>query len=319
MPGPALAVPPGMRVDEPVARELEEVAFLLEQQGANPWRVRAYRRAANVVRRLDRPLGELFAAEGAAGLMRLPGIGEGLALALSGRIRDGRLALLERLRGDADPIAQLVRVAGIGPRLAERIHDALGISSLEQLAAAARDGRLEGVRGIGPRRAAMIASGTSTALGRRARTDSRAPGVPVAEVLDVDREYRSCAAAGTLPRIAPRRYNPSGEAWLSVLHTTRGDRDYTALYSNSARAHRMGTTRDWVVVYFHDGPGPEDQRTVITHRSGPLAGRRVVAGHLGECLEHYARGGDDSAARAETPSAVGPIAVGERARVAPQA
>ncbi len=308
-----------MRANEPVALELEEVALLLEQQGANPWRVRAYRRAADVVRRLDRPLDELFAAEGAAGLMRLPGIGEGLALALSGRIRDGRLALLERLRGDADPIAQLVRVAGIGPRLAERIHDALGISTLEQLAAAARDGRLEGVRGIGPRRAAMIASGTSRGSGRPARSAEGPPGVPVAEVLDVDREYRSCAAAGTLPRIAPRRYNPSGEAWLSVLHTTRGDRHYTALYSNSARAHRMGMTRDWVVVYFHDGPGPEDQRTVITHRAGPLAGRRVVAGHVGECLAYYAQGGDDSAARAETPSVVEPALVRELVGAAPQA
>jgi hypothetical protein len=56
------------------------------------------------------------------------------------------------------------------------------------------------------------------------------------ELLDVDREYREKAAAGTLRLIAPRRFNPTGEAWLPVLHTRRGQRRYTALFSNTARS-----------------------------------------------------------------------------------
>ena len=56
----------------------------------------------------------------------------------------------------------------------------------------------------------------------------------------MDREYREQADAGKLPRIAPRRFNPSRAAWLPVLHTRRGQRAYTALFSNTARAHRAG-------------------------------------------------------------------------------
>ena len=85
----------------------------------------------------------------------------------------------------------------------------------------------------------------------------------VMELLDVDREYRARSAAGELQLIRPRRFNPTGEAWLPVLHTRRGPRRYTALYSNTARAHRAGKTRDWVVLYSDDGTR-EEQYTVIT-------------------------------------------------------
>jgi putative hydrolase len=67
-----------------------------------------------------------------------------------------------------------------------------------------------------------------------------------------------------------------------VLHTQRGARHYTALFSNTPRAHRLGTTRDWVVVYL-DGP-QEGQWTVVTARGGPLAGERVVRGREAACL-----------------------------------
>jgi putative hydrolase len=104
----------------------------------------------------------------------------------------------------------------------------------------------------------------------------------VSELLDVDREYREKAAAGQLQRLAPRRFNPSAEAWLPILHTRRGSRRYTALFSNTARAHRAGKTRDWVVLYGDDGGG-EHRSTVITAGYGPLTGRRVVAGREEEC------------------------------------
>jgi hypothetical protein len=108
---------------------------------------------------------------------------------------------------------------------------------------------------------------------------------PVAELLDVDREYRERAAAGRLRLIAPRRFNPGAEAWLPVLHTRRGARHYTALFSNTARAHRAQKTRDWVVLYSDDGAG-ERQNTVITATRGALRGRRVVAGREQECAAH---------------------------------
>ena len=66
---------------------------------------------------------------------------------------------------------------------------------------------------------------------------------PVAELLDVDRQYHLAAAAGTLRRITPHRFNPSHAAWLPVLHTGRGGRHYAALFSNTARAHQQRNIR----------------------------------------------------------------------------
>ena len=110
----------------------------------------------------------------------------------------------------------------------------------------------------------------------------------VAVLLDVDAEYRRRSARGELARIAPRRFNPSGEAWLPVLHTERGEWHFTALYSNTARAHELGRTRDWVVVYFYDHDHHESQCTVVTEQSGPLRGKRVVRGREQECRTFHA-------------------------------
>jgi hypothetical protein len=106
-------------------------------------------------------------------------------------------------------------------------------------------------------------------------------------LLDVDREYREKAESGGLPTIAPRRFNPEGRAWLPVLHTSRDEWHFTALFSNTARAHELKRTLDWVVLYFYDHQHVEKQRTVVTESRGPLAGRRVVRGREAECRAHY--------------------------------
>jgi hypothetical protein len=112
---------------------------------------------------------------------------------------------------------------------------------------------------------------------------------PLEAVLDVDREYRTKAQAGQLPRITPRRFNPQGKAWLPVLHVRRGSWHFTALYSNTARAHELGREHDWVVMYFYDGDHNERQCTVVTETRGPLVGRRVVRGRERECRDWYER------------------------------
>jgi len=121
-----------------------------------------------------------------------------------------------------------------------------------------------------------------------ARAPLAAGAVPdVAALLDVDREYRKKAAAGSLRTIAPKRFNPSGEAWLPVLHAQRGEWHFTALFSNTARAHELGRTRDWVVMYYYDGDHVEGQCTVVTETRGALAGQRVVRGREEECRAQY--------------------------------
>jgi DNA polymerase/3'-5' exonuclease PolX len=181
-----------------IARRLEEVAWLLNEQGANPYRVQAYRRAAETLRRLAQSVTEILQREGAESLRRLPGIGESLARSIREVVLTGRLPILDRLRGESDPMSLFVSVPGIGPVLAERLHHDLGIDTLEELEAAAHDGCL----------------------------------------------------------------------------------------TNTARAHQLGKTHDWAVLYYDGGRG-ERQCTVITSQRGPLAGKRIVRSREGECALYY--------------------------------
>ena len=273
--------------NQAIAAQLERVADLLEEQRANQYRVQAWRNGAATIRGLDRPAAELLESEGIEGLDRLPGIGASLARAVRELVDTGSLATLERLQGQADPISVLASVPGVGDALAARAHTALAIGTLEELEAAAHDGRLAKVPGFGAKRIAGIRDALASRLSARRR--ARKPFVPwpaVSELLDVDREYREKADAKQLPTIAPRRFNPEGESWLPVLHTNRDDRHYTALYSNTALAHRLHRTHDWVVLYY-DGEDGEHQVTVVTEARGALAGRRVVRGREAECKAHY--------------------------------
>jgi putative hydrolase len=106
--------------------------------------------------------------------------------------------------------------------------------------------------------------------------------------LDIDEEYRRLARTGKLPRIAPRRFNPTQEAWLPVLHTWRGERHYTALFSNTARAHEQDAIRDWVIIY-RDDDHNHGRWTAITAHFGPLHGRRIIRGREMECEQFYAK------------------------------
>jgi hypothetical protein len=276
-----------MTLNSQIAQRLEEVASLLEVQGANPYRVDAYRRAAATVRSLREPLSVLLDREGLEGLLRLPAIGDRLGLTIRDMILTGRFPMLEHLRGEVDHVHLLQSVPGIGRIQAERLHHDLGIDTLEELEAAAHDGRLADIAAIGPKRIAGIVASLAARLGRVRGERGPAPfEAPVEELLDVDREYRDAVQANRLPTIAPRRFNPTGEAWLPILHTERGDRHYTAMYSNTARAHQLGRNRDWVILY-HDGAGHGRQYTVITSRYGALSGKRIVRGREAECQTHY--------------------------------
>jgi putative hydrolase len=112
-------------------------------------------------------------------------------------------------------------------------------------------------------------------------------GPNVEVLLAIDREYREKAKSGALQLIAPRRLNPDGKVWLPVLHTRYGPWRFTALFSNTERAHEMRRTQDWVVVYFSSNDGDEGQCTVVTERRGSQTGRRVVRGREPECASYY--------------------------------
>lgn len=276
-----------------VAGRLEEIAELLEAQDANAFRVRAYRNAAKTLRRLDRQIHEIVVDEGLPGLIRLRGIGRSLAHSIDQLTRTGRLSLLDRLRGEDAAERMFATVPNIGPKMAGRIHEHLGIETLGELQIAANDGRLAAVPGMGAKRVRGVRESLAGRFRRgdfRENFKKRPPfdEPPIAELLDIDRQYRHMDQLDRLPKIAPRHFNPTGQAWLPILHTGRADRHYTALYSNTARAHELGTTHDWVVIYRDDDDG-HGQWTVITAGYGKLRGQRIVRGREAACGEHYER------------------------------
>jgi DNA polymerase (family X) len=276
--------------NEEIAGTFETIADLLEAQAANPYRVRAYRQAAGTLRSLPEPAATILERKGVEGLRELPTIGESLSRSIGQLVGSGTIALLERLQGETNPTRVLATVPGIGPVLAKRIYEALGIETLAELEAAAYDGRLDTVPGFGRKRIRAVRETLAGRLRHRQRPAVRprrpANQPPVSELLEVDQEYRQGAKSKKLPRIAPRRYNPTREAWLPVLHTVRGDAHYTALFSNTARAHELDATHDWVVIYRDDQNG-DGQWTVVTARFGPLQGKRVVRGREEETAAYY--------------------------------
>ncbi len=275
------------------ASRLERIAELLEAQNANPFRVRAYRQAADTLRSLHLPLTDILQDQGVAGLTKLPNIGDSLARALEQLVTTGKTSLLTQLEDSTEPARVLETVPGIGPKLATRIHEQLGIETLFDLEQAAYDGRLADVPGFGMDRLRAVRESLAGRLHRRTPVvvNARQPkagedNAPIADLLDIDSEYRRKAEQDRLPRIAPKRFNPENKAWLPVLNTTRNGVSYTALFSNTQRAHEMNATNDWVVIYRDDSAGA-GQWTVVTMRTGPLAGRRAVRGREAECLMHY--------------------------------
>ena len=128
-------------------------------------------------------------------------------------------------------------------------------------------------------------------LGRpRSRTS---PSVKVQQVDFAAGCRRRILAVNTgwqVANIAPKRLNPHGTPWWPpVLHTRGGKRHFAALYSNSPRAHELGRTEDWVVIYSYDEHHRETQQTVVTENRGTLVGKPAARGREPECLALYAR------------------------------
>src|SRR5512145_181697 len=141
-----------MNKNKEIASKLREIADLLEQQKANPFRVSAYVSAARTIETLPEPIEDLLQRKGFSALLELPGIGEGIARSINEYVMTGRMSRLESLQTGHDPIALFEQIPGIGPRSAHRIIETLHIDTLEALELAAHNGRLKTVPGFGSKK-----------------------------------------------------------------------------------------------------------------------------------------------------------------------
>jgi DNA polymerase (family 10) len=138
-----------------IAGTLDLVADLLEVEGANPFRVRAYRNAARIVNGLSRGVTVLL--EKGEKLADLPGIGEDLAGKIQEIAQTGKLRLLEEIERRTSPsLVELLKLPGLGPKRVRVLRDKLGVNTAKDLAHALAQGRLAGVAGFGAKLQQML-------------------------------------------------------------------------------------------------------------------------------------------------------------------
>jgi len=144
----------GVRNEE-IAHVLEQIADLLEIDGANAFRVRAYRNAARTV--LDHPASLAESVRNGEDPADLPGIGEGIAKKLVELCTTGHLSYLEELEQRLGAgLSELLEIRGLGPKRVHALRDAFGVRSLDDLAKVVEKGGLADLPGFGPKTAAAV-------------------------------------------------------------------------------------------------------------------------------------------------------------------
>ena len=150
-----------------IARIFEEIADLLEIEGANVFRVRAYRNAARMLQELGRDVKAML--QRGEDLTELPGIGEDLAGKIREIVESGRCGALDKLHQRLPPaITELLKIPGLGPKRVKTLHQELDIQTVEQLQRAVRDHRIRELPGFGEK--------TETKIGETLTVHSGGPG-----------------------------------------------------------------------------------------------------------------------------------------------
>ncbi|MGB7738436.1 MAG: DNA polymerase/3'-5' exonuclease PolX [Steroidobacteraceae bacterium] len=229
-----------------IADLFEQLADLLEIREDNPFRIRAYRNAARVIRGHARSMSELVAA--GADLAELPGIGADLAGKVATIVHTGKLPLLDQLRAKVPrPLVEMTRIEGLGPKRAKALYRALRIRSLEDLQRAARSGRIREVKGFGARTEQLI----SQRAERMASSEKRIKLVDAEDIVGPLVEHlRSVAGVGAVEVAGSyrRRRDTVGDLDLVVSadRNVSGVMDAFVGYEDVTEVLAKGSTRGTV-------------------------------------------------------------------------
>lgn len=143
--------------NEEIAQRFERLATLLEIRGEDPFRIRSYRNASEVIETWPTPLEQVAREEGAKGLQALPGVGKAISAKIVEIVERGTFEAWERLTVETpETVLDLLRVEGVGLKTASTLHRQFKISSLEDLRQFVEGGGLELVDGIGEKSAERI-------------------------------------------------------------------------------------------------------------------------------------------------------------------
>ena len=256
-----------------IADMFEQLADLLEIREENPFRIRAYRNAARVVRAHPRSMAELV--ESGTDLAELPGIGEDLAGKIATIVRTGKLPLLEQVSAKVPrPLVEMTRIEGLGPKRAKALYRALRIRSLEDLQRAARSGRIREIKGFGAKTERLIgqrAERVAAAERRIKLADAEDIAGPLVEHLRAVQGVEAVEVAGSYRR----RRDTVGDLDLLI-----------SAGSNAAGAMDEFVGYEDVVEVLAKGP----TRATVRLRNGLHVDVRVVAPESFGAALHYFTG-----------------------------
>ncbi|HJO39275.1 MAG: DNA polymerase/3'-5' exonuclease PolX [Vicinamibacterales bacterium] len=227
-----------------IARVFSEIGDLLELKGENPFKIRAYRTAADIVGQTGERVTDLTDAE----LRAIPGIGKTVATKIRELADTGQLAFLKELLEEFPPtILDLLRLQGVGPKTVARLYRELGIGSVDALESAAAEGRLRGLRGLGAKKEQLMLR----AVAEYRRREGRFPMPDVQDIADALAEH----LRGTDPdlQVTPvgslrRGCETCGDADLLVAGTDLAVLERFTAYPGVDRVLGRGETKASVLL-----------------------------------------------------------------------
>jgi DNA polymerase (family 10) len=257
-------------VNTAISAIFDEIADLLDIQGANPFRVRAYRNAARTVGELGTDINTLV--EQGTALTEIPGIGGDLASKIDEILRTGRCEFLERQRKEVPPaVTALLRVPSLGPKRVRTLWRDLEIQTLEQLVQAAKDGRIRDLPGFGAKTEQKILDAVQARLGD-------APRFKLSEVTP----YAE-ALAGYLRKVqGVKRVEIAGS--FRRMKETVGDLDMVAVAAKSSPVMNRFARYGEVKEVISSGP----TRSTVILKNGIQVDLRVVPQEsYGAALQYF--------------------------------
>jgi DNA polymerase (family 10) len=260
-----------------------EIADLLDIKGEDPFKVRAYRRAAEVIAVLPEPI-EDYHRDGR--LLDIPGIGKALAAKIAEKLESGGSSFLEKLTAELPPgLIELLRIPGVGARTVAVLHRELGVRNLEDLERAALAGRLRHLPRLGEKVERTILEGISKVRSRRGRIPVHAawaaardltralaatPGVTRVEAAGSLRRFRDTVgdldlvAASNQPELVMETFTK-----LAVVDEvlSQGPTKVSVTLDGGLRVDLLVVSPDQFVTALHHLTGSAEHNTQLRHRA----------------------------------------------------
>ncbi|MBL9173366.1 MAG: DNA polymerase/3'-5' exonuclease PolX [Verrucomicrobiales bacterium] len=243
---------------EAVAAVLLEIGTLLELKGENPFKTRAYQNGARVLEGLSEPL-ETIVAEGR--LEGMAGIGEALREKITTLVTTGRLPYYEELKASIPPgLVEMLGLQGVGPKKVKKLHDELGVDSIESLEAACQAGKVAALDGFGEKSQSKILEAIAFRrqfASRHRLVDALNEAEPILEALRGHPDVTRCSTAGSLRR------------WKEVI----GDIDFVVSSRNPAAVIAFFVAQPRIASVLAQG----ETKASVLLESGIQADLRVVS------------------------------------------